>query len=123
MQSMPSFHTNSSINVLINFLLLVFVWQHNIFSHYRLLWAAISFSSSHLWALTCVEWDASNSSIYFLPTVGFCVAAARHLLMLWMLGNVGKDLIWMCVNDEVLELSGKRWEWMGIKCYIKNGNG
>ena len=107
MQSMPSLHTNSSIKNLINFLLLVLMWQQSIFSHCWLLWEAISFSSSNLWALTCVEWDASNSNISFLPIAGSCVATTRHLLMLWMLGNVGKDLIWMCVNDEVLELSGK----------------
>ena len=30
--------------------------------------------------------------------------------------DVGKDLILMCMNDEVLELSGKGWKWMDIKC-------
>ena len=93
------------------------------FSHCWLLWEAISFSSSHLWALTCVEWDASNNNIYFLPNADSCVEVAMNLLMLWMLGTIGKDLIWMCVNDEVLELSGKGWKWMDIKCYIENGNG
>ena len=35
---------------------------------------------------------------------------------------LGRTLKWMCMNDEVLELSGKGWEWMDIKCYIENGN-
>ena len=53
--------------------------------------------------------------------------ATKHLLSLLVLvwqyqgiflcldvGDVGKDLSWMCVNDEVLELSGKGWKWMDI---------
>ena len=48
----------------------------------------------------------------YLLTVGSCVTATDHFPMIGCRKGVGKDLILTCMNwnDEVLELSGKRWK-------------
>ena len=94
------------------FLLIIFIWQQSTVSYCWFLCG--SSMTSFLIAGSCVAAER-------LPIVGSCVTTIRHHF--FMLGQLGWNLKWMCMNDEVLKLSGKWWKWMDIKCYIDNGNG
>ena len=90
---------------MILFLLLVLVWQQqDFFSYYWLL--CDSSKTSYCWFLC----DNNKVSLFL------CLAS-------WVGEMLGWNLKGMCMNDEVLELSGKWWKWMDIICYIVNGNG
>ena len=102
------------------FLLLFLVWQQQDFFSYCWFLCGSS-KDSFLTAGSCV-------AVARLPIVGSYVTTIRYHLIIFRLGqlgwwDVGRNLKWMPMNNEMLELSGKWWELMDIKCYIENGNG
>ena len=88
------------------FLLMVLVWQQQWFFSYCWFLCGSS-KTSYCWFLC----NNNKVSLFFV------------FLVSWVGEMLGWNLKWICMNNEVLKLSEKWWEWMDIRGYLENGNG